>query len=74
MAFPAVQLLLRRVAEVVDDPWLDPGQAHWEGFISGDWRVDWLSSHGWTIAGGTNEIQLNIIAERLLGLPRERKA
>ena len=45
-----------------------------KGFVSGDWRVDALSSYGWTIAGGTNEIQLNIIAERLLGLPRERKA
>lgn len=60
-------------AEVVDDPAVDPGQTHWAGWVSGDWGTDWLSSHGWTIAGGTNEIQLNIIAERLLGLPRERK-
>jgi alkylation response protein AidB-like acyl-CoA dehydrogenase len=60
--------------EVADDPAVDPGQLYWEGFVSGDWRVDALSSYGWTIAGGTNEIQLNIIAERLLGLPRERKA
>ena len=61
-------------AEVVDDPAIDPGQAHWGGYVSGDWSVDFVSSFGWTIAGGTNEIQLNIIAERLLGLPRERKA
>jgi alkylation response protein AidB-like acyl-CoA dehydrogenase len=40
---------------------------HWE---SGEWMVDYLDSWMWTISGGSNEIQRNIISERILGLPR----
>jgi alkylation response protein AidB-like acyl-CoA dehydrogenase len=47
---------------------------NWRGFVSGDWTNDWLGSWGWTVSAGTNEIQRNIIAEKLLGLPREPKA
>jgi alkylation response protein AidB-like acyl-CoA dehydrogenase len=31
---------------------------------------DFMASYGWTIAGGSNEVIRNVIAERLLGLPK----
>jgi alkylation response protein AidB-like acyl-CoA dehydrogenase len=36
----------------------------------GSWAIQWLRSFGATIPGGTSEVQRNIIAERVLGLPR----
>ncbi|CAN3126612.1 acyl-CoA dehydrogenase [Mycobacterium sp. smrl_JER01] len=43
----------------------DPGQP------TGRWADYLLASRATTIYGGTSEVQLNIIAERLLGLPRD---
>ena len=38
------------------------------------WTEHLLGAPGYRIAGGTDEIQHNIIAERVLGLPREPRA
>ncbi|MDP7730688.1 acyl-CoA dehydrogenase [Mycobacterium sp. TY813] len=46
---------------VIGDP--DTPQGKWGDYL--------LSSRATTIYGGTSEVQLNIIAERLLGLPRD---
>jgi alkylation response protein AidB-like acyl-CoA dehydrogenase len=45
----------------IADPEQPPGK--WDGYL--------LASRATTIYGGTSEVQLNIIAERLLGLPRD---
>ena len=35
------------------------------------WLLEHMGSWSWTIAAGSNEIQRNLIAERVLGLPRD---
>jgi alkylation response protein AidB-like acyl-CoA dehydrogenase len=40
---------------------------------TGNWMADFMNSYAWTIAGGSEEIQRNIIAERMLEMPREPK-
>jgi len=35
------------------------------------WTYGFLANRCLTIAGGTSEVQRNVIAERLLGLPRD---
>ena len=45
-------------------------RARMNAFYDGAWAVQYLRSFSNTIAGGTSEIQRNIVAERVLGLPR----
>ncbi|HET6963312.1 MAG TPA: acyl-CoA dehydrogenase [Acidimicrobiales bacterium] len=49
---------------------LGPEGATLEG-PAGQWTFGFLANRCLTIAGGTSEVQRNVIAERLLGLPRD---
>ena len=62
----ANQILLR----LAGDPsaQLDGSDGVWSGY----WQYQQLRSRGNTIEAGTSEILRNIIAERVLGLPRSR--
>ncbi|MCU1355766.1 MAG: acyl-CoA dehydrogenase [Acidimicrobiales bacterium] len=49
----------------------------WGATVEGDaaqWTFGFLANRCLTIAGGTSEIQRNVIGERLLGLPRDPEA
>jgi alkylation response protein AidB-like acyl-CoA dehydrogenase len=58
------QKLARTASEVLGDV------AQLQDFDDGRWQFEYLRSRGNTIEAGTSEIQRNIIAQRVLGLPK----
>ncbi len=44
------------------------------GMETGNLMADFMNSYAWTIAGGSDELQRNIISERLLEMPREPRS
>ena len=42
--------------------------------VGTNWSYEWLRARGNTIEGGTTEVLKNIVAERVLGLPRLKVA
>jgi alkylation response protein AidB-like acyl-CoA dehydrogenase len=68
----AMQRALLLGAEEIGIDALDLGLDDSAPFVwrSGNWLTQYLRSFSATIPGGTSEIQRNIIAERVLGLPR----
>ena len=50
-----------------------PGGVAWEPSVprAGRWSDQLLNARSASIGGGTNEIVRNVIAERVLGLPRD---
>lgn len=52
----------------------DTGYVLGAGYETGNWMFDFLNSYQYNIAGGSNEIQRNIISERVLNMPREKLA
>lgn len=60
---------LYRTAMDLQGPWgavVEPG---WSS-DDGRWQASWITSLAGTIGGGTSEIQRNVIATRVLGLPK----
>jgi alkylation response protein AidB-like acyl-CoA dehydrogenase len=44
-----------------------------EGYVKADWAASWLGAPPMRLAGGADEMLLNTIAERILGLPQDHR-
>jgi alkylation response protein AidB-like acyl-CoA dehydrogenase len=65
-----IQRVLAAGAEAQGARGLDTENLGPEMWREGSWAIQWMRSFAGTIPGGTSDIQRNIIAERVLGLPR----
>jgi alkylation response protein AidB-like acyl-CoA dehydrogenase len=54
---------------LVDPALTAPYNAYAPDLFAGSWFARYVSTYAGTIAGGTSEVQRNIIAQRILGLP-----
>jgi alkylation response protein AidB-like acyl-CoA dehydrogenase len=52
---------------------LELGESSLPAGVGADWHERYWHARASTIYAGTTEIQRNLIAERLLGLPREER-
>jgi alkylation response protein AidB-like acyl-CoA dehydrogenase len=66
----ALQRTLLAASDILRADGLDQDIAGPRLWRRGSWGTQWMRSFAGTIPGGTSEIQRNIIAERVLGLPR----
>ena len=66
----SVQRALQLGTLALGAPGLDRNRLGPQMWRQGAWLTQWMRSFGGTIPGGTSEIQRNIIAERVLGMPR----
>jgi alkylation response protein AidB-like acyl-CoA dehydrogenase len=62
----ALARVMTRAAEAAMKA-LGPGALSRRGF----WQNEFLFAPAWHIAGGTDQVQRNVCAERVLGLPRD---
>ena len=60
---------MRYAQQVAEECWRWPGRTARPA--DGRWSRAVLFTRALTIGGGTTDIQLNIIGERILGLPRD---
>jgi alkylation response protein AidB-like acyl-CoA dehydrogenase len=66
----SLQQCLLAAAEMLGPELVDLDLLGPQMWREGSWAIQYLRSFAATIPGGTSEIQRNIIAERVLGLPR----
>jgi len=62
---------LQEVAMEIQGPYAQLGRGSEWAVEGGAWGHSFLRSRANSIEGGTTEIQKNIIAERVLGLPKD---